>query len=280
MGMDELWVCHLGTVEYGRALALQHAVCAARQAGEVPDVMLMLEHWPVYTRGRRAADGELPMGADFYRAQGIEIVDVDRGGRVTYHGPGQLVGYPIVSVDDVVGYVRTLERGLVEALALEGVAGARARPQDGPDYTGVWVGERKIASIGVHVARGVTTHGFAVNVENNLEPFSWVVPCGLDGVRMTSLIAETGRTPSVMKCFRRGAAYQVACALGRRQRLVSAARLEAAVAAAGVDVAVAAAGVDVAVAAAGVDVAVAAAGVDVAVAAAGVEAAVGELTPA
>ncbi|MGO9959970.1 MAG: lipoyl(octanoyl) transferase LipB [Solirubrobacteraceae bacterium] len=292
--MDELWVCHLGTVEYGRALALQHAVRAARQAGAVPDVMLMLEHWPVYTRGRRSADGELPMGADFYRARGIEIVDVDRGGRVTYHGPGQLVGYPIVSVDDVVGYVRTLERALVEALALEGVAGARARPQDGPDYTGVWVAERKIASIGVHVARGVTTHGFAVNVENDLQPFSWVVPCGLDGVRMTSLIAETGRTPSVMKCFRRRAAYQVACALGRRQRLVSAARLEAAVAAAGVEAAglkagvaaaglkagVAAAGAEAAVAAAGVEAAVAAAGVEAAVAAAGVEAAVGELTPA
>jgi lipoyl(octanoyl) transferase len=204
-------------------------VRAARQAGAVPDVMVVLEHSPVYTRGRRSGPGELPMGEDWYRAQGIEIVDVDRGGKVTYHGPGQLVGYPIVAVDDVVEYVRTLERGLVVALEGEGVVGAHARVEDGPDYTGVWVGERKIASIGVHVARGVTTHGWAVNVENDLQPFQWVVPCGLEGVQMTSLIRETGRLAGRMKCFRRRAAYEVASALERRQRLVSLARLEAAV---------------------------------------------------
>jgi lipoyl(octanoyl) transferase len=204
-------------------------VRAARQAGAVPDVMVVLEHSPVYTRGRRSGPGELPMGEDWYRAQGIEIVDVDRGGKVTYHGPGQLVGYPIVAVDDVVEYVRTLERGLVVALEGEGVVGAHARVEDGPDYTGVWVGERKIASIGVHVARGVTTHGWAVNVENDLQPFQWVVPCGLEGVQMTSLIRETGRLAGQMKCFRRRAAYEVASALERRQRLVSLARLEAAV---------------------------------------------------
>lgn len=224
--MNELWVCQLGTVEYREALALQERVRAARQAGEVPDVMLVLEHWPVYTRGRRSGRGELPMGEDWYRAQGIDIVDVDRGGKVTYHGPGQLVGYPIVAVDDVVQYVRTLERGIVAALHGEGIADARARPQDGPDYTGVWVGDRKIASIGVHVARGVTTHGWAVNVENDLQPFSWVVPCGLDGVQMTSLIKETGRAAGQMKCFRRRAAFEVAQALGCRQRLISPARLQ------------------------------------------------------
>ncbi len=98
-----------------------------------------------------------------------------------------------MGVADVVEYVRTLERALVAALAAEGVAGARARVEDGPDYTGVWVEERKIASIGVHVARGVTTHGFAVNVENDLQPFGWIVACGLEGVSMTSLIKETGR---------------------------------------------------------------------------------------
>src|SRR5206468_4108857 len=122
----------------------------------------------------------------------IEVVETDRGGKVTYHGPGQLVGYPILRVDDVVAYVRTLEEALVSALSEEGVI-ARARPDDGPDYTGVWVGERKIASIGVHVQRGVTTHGFAVNVENDLQPFGWIVPCGLEGVGMTSLIRETRR---------------------------------------------------------------------------------------
>jgi lipoyl(octanoyl) transferase len=226
----ELWVCQLPVVEYRAALALQQRVRAARSAGEVPDVMLMLEHPPVYTRGRRSGEDELPMGEDWYRAQGIEIVDVDRGGKVTYHGPGQLVGYPIVAVSDVVEYVRTLERAIVATLALEGLTAARARPDEGPAYTGVWVGERKIASIGVHVARGVTTHGFAINVENDLEPFDWVVPCGLSDVRMTSLADETGpRTGSLMPCLRRRTAYQVALALGRRQRLVSPARLAAAI---------------------------------------------------
>ena len=225
-GRPELWVCHLGTLEYREALALQESVRAARQEGELPDVLLTLEHWPVYTRGRRSAVGELPMGEDWYRMQGIEIVETDRGGKVTYHGPGQLVGYPIVAIDDVVAYVRTLERALVAALAEEGI-GARGRPEDGPDYTGVWVENRKIASIGVHVARGVTTHGFAVNVENDLQPFGWIVACGLEGVQMTSLIKETGRGAGQMRCFRRRAAFQVAEALGRRQRLVTLAALRA-----------------------------------------------------
>ena len=141
-------------------------------------------------------------------------------------GPGQLVGYPIVRVDDVVAYVRTLENALVRALVDEGAAGARSRPRDGHNYTGVWVEERKIASIGVHLSRGISTHGFAVNVENDLQPFSWIVPCGLDGVQMTSLNRETGRREDCLRCFRRRAAYEVARALGRRQRLVSRARLE------------------------------------------------------
>jgi lipoyl(octanoyl) transferase len=223
--LPELWVCHLGIVEYGEALALQERIRAARQADLVPDVLLALEHWPVYTRGRRSAPGELPMGEDWYRAQGIDVYATDRGGKVTYHGPGQLVGYPIVRVDDVVAYVRLLERVLVAALFDEGIV-ARARPEDGPEYTGAWVGERKIASIGVHVARGVTTHGFAVNIENDLQPFNWVVPCGLEGVQMTSLIKETKRGAGQMKCFRRRAAFKLAQQLGARQRLVSLARLE------------------------------------------------------
>lgn len=225
----ELWVCHLGTLEYREALALQERVRAARQREELPDTLLTLEHWPVYTRGRRSGTGELPMGEDWYRMQGIDVVETDRGGKVTYHGPGQLVGYPIVRVDDVVAYVRTLEQALVSALREEGLD-ARARVQDGPDFTGVWVGERKIASIGVHVQRGVSTHGFAVNVENDLQPFSWIVPCGLEGVQMTSLIRETGRGAGQVRCFRKRAAYALAEALGRRQRLVSRQRLEAAAA--------------------------------------------------
>jgi lipoate-protein ligase B len=217
--MDELWVCHLGVVDYREALDLQERVRSARQEGSLPDVLLTLEHPPVYTGGRRS-------GPSMGEIHGIEVVETDRGGLVTYHGPGQLVGYPIVGVDDVVEYVRTLENALVRALRDEGVVDARSRPREGHRYTGVWVEDRKIASIGVHLSRGVSTHGFAVNVENDLEPFSWIVPCGLDGVQMTSLIRETGRTPSVMKCFRRRASYEVARALGRRQRLVSRSRLE------------------------------------------------------
>jgi lipoyl(octanoyl) transferase len=226
MSSAEIWVCHLGVVDYREALALQERVREARQEGSLPDVLLTLEHPPVYTRGRRSRVGELPMGEEWYAAQGIDVVETDRGGLVTYHGPGQLVGYPIVRVDDVVGYVRTLENALVAALRDEGVVDARSRPREGHRYTGVWVEDRKIASIGVHLSHGVTTHGFAVNVENDLQPFSWIVPCGLDGVRMTSLIRETGRAAGCLRCFRRRAAYEVARGLGRRQRLVSLARLE------------------------------------------------------
>jgi lipoyl(octanoyl) transferase len=226
----ELWVCHLGEVGYEEALALQERVRTARQQGHVPDVMLLLEHPRVYTRGRRSDPGDLSLGDAFYRGQGIEIVDVNRGGKITYHGPGQLVGYPIVAVTDVVEYVRTLERALVAALAEEGID-AHPRVEDGPAYTGVWVQDRKIASLGVHVARGVTTHGFAVNVVNDLEPFTWVVACGLDGVTMTSLARERPKDADDaerMRCFRRRTAFAVAEALGRRQRLVSADRLRAA----------------------------------------------------
>ncbi|CAN5511024.1 lipoyl(octanoyl) transferase LipB [soil metagenome] len=221
--MDELWTCHLGTVEYREALALQHRLRAARQEEAIPDVLLLLEHPRVYTRGRRSDPRELAMGEAWYRRQGIDVVDVDRGGRVTYHGPGQLVGYPIMRVSDVVAHLRTLEGAIVAALAEEGIAG-RGRTDDGADYTGVWVGQSKIASLGVHVQKGVTTHGFAVNVANDLAPFEWVVPCGLEGVRMTSMTSERGEQAD-LRCFRRRMAYSVAQAQRRRQRLVSLERL-------------------------------------------------------
>jgi lipoate-protein ligase B len=221
---QELWVCHLGTVPYREALAIQSHIRGLRQDGELPDTLLLLEHPPVYTRGRRSDVGELPLGEDFYRAKGIEVVDSDRGGRLTYHGPGQLVGYPIMAVEDVGRFLRTMEAALVVALAEQGVE-ARARPEDGPDYTGVWVGDHKIASIGLHISRGISTHGFAVNVENDLEPFSWVVACGLAGVSMTSLTLETGGRGESLQCFRKRAAHHFCRAHGRRQRLVWPARL-------------------------------------------------------
>jgi lipoate-protein ligase B len=222
---DELWVCHLGTVPYLDAIAMQERIRAGRQAGELPDTLLLLEHPPVYTRGRRSGAADLPFGEDFYRAKGIEVIDTDRGGQLTYHGPGQLVGYPIMGLDDVHRFLRTMEDAIVAALSEVGVQ-ARSRHEEGIDYTGVWVQERKIASIGVHVSRGVATHGFAVNVENDLQPFEWVVACGLPDVTMTSLELElTPRGSSRMACMRRRIAYQFSLAHGRRQRLVSPQRL-------------------------------------------------------
>jgi lipoyl(octanoyl) transferase len=179
----------------------------------------LLEHPPVYTRGRRTEPHDLPMGEDWYRAQGIEVHDADRGGRVTYHGPGQLVGYPIMRISDVPAFVHTMEHAILTALADEGIP---AEVRDG--LTGIWVDDSKIGSIGVHVNRGVTTHGFAVNVDNDLQPFEWVVPCGLDGVRMTSVSKATGHTGG-MTCFRKRMAYRFAQAYGMRQRITSLERL-------------------------------------------------------
>jgi lipoyl(octanoyl) transferase len=219
----ELWVCNLGVLDYATALALQERVRDARQAGLVPDVLLQLEHPAVYTRGRRSGADEFPFPPEWYAAQGISIFETDRGGKITFHNPGQLVGYPIVAVNDVVAYVRLLERAIVAALREEGLA-ARDRATEGSDYTGVWLEDRKIASIGVHVARGVTTHGFAVNVDNDLTPFGWVVACGLPDVQMTSLAAETDRT-ALMACFRKRMSLALANELGLRQRLVTPERL-------------------------------------------------------
>ncbi len=232
---DELWVCHLPPIEYRAATELQERVRATRQAERIPDTLLLLEHPPVYTRGRRSdAAAELTMGEAWYREQGIGIVDTNRGGRVTYHGPGQLVGYPIMRIDDVIAYLRTMEGAIVAALADAGIR-ARARPDEGPDFTGVWAADRKIASIGVHVARGVTTHGFAINVDNDLAPFGWVVPCGLTGVQMTSVLVETGPPDDgdapLLSAVREDMAARFAQAFARRPVTVDLDRVTAAAAA-------------------------------------------------
>ena len=219
---EELWVARLGQVPYEDAVAIQEGTRADRQAGFLPDVLLLLEHPPVYTKGRRARSSDLPMEEGWYRTRGIEVCGSDRGGGVTYHGPGQLVGYPIMRVPDVPAYVHAMEASIVAALADEGIG---AEVPDG--LTGVWAGEAKIGSIGVHVSRRVTTHGFAVNVDADLRPFDWIVPCGIEGVGMTSVLKETGRT-GAMPCFRKRMAWRFAQAFGRRQRLVSRQRLSAA----------------------------------------------------
>jgi lipoate-protein ligase B len=218
--MAELWVAHLGTVPYPEAFELQRRLRDRRSAGELADLLLVLEHPPVYTKGKRTEPGDLPMGEDWYRAQGIEVCDTDRGGRVTYHGPGQLVAYPIMAVDRVADFVHTMESAIVTALDDEGIsADVRGTP-----FTGVWAGDAKIASIGVRVSGGVTTHGLAVNVDNDLQPFEWIVPCGIDHVRMTSVSKETGESPS-LPCFRKRMAWRFAEAFGMRQRIVSPRRL-------------------------------------------------------
>ncbi len=220
-----LWSARLGLVPYVEATELQLGCAAARREGVIPDTLLLLEHPPVLTKGRRTDPRELGMGEDWYRMQGIDVLDSDRGGRVTYHGPGQLVAYPIVDLTklggggapDVRAFVSTLEQVMIGALAAHGVP---AQVFDG--LTGVWtagrppiaLGEtgpqgttvrsrspelvgvdreaRKIGSIGIHVSRGISTHGLAVNVNNDLQPFEWIVPCGVEAARMTSVAAELG----------------------------------------------------------------------------------------
>ncbi len=204
---DEVWVVRAGQVPYAYAREAQKALETARYADEVPDLLLLLEHPPVYTKGRRTTADELPMGEGWYRMQGIDVTETDRGGRVTYHGPGQLVGYPIVSLkpygDDVASYVRRMERVMIESLAahdveagcIEGLTGvwtAGPEPGDPEAFAAGIEAARKIGSIGVHVNRAITTHGFAINVNNDLQPFEWVVPCGIEACRMTSVASELG----------------------------------------------------------------------------------------
>jgi lipoyl(octanoyl) transferase len=217
--MPDLWVTTLGEVPYGEAFDLQRRLRDARQADVIPDTLLLLEHPPVYTRGRRTAAADLPMGEEWYRERGIAIADSDRGGQVTYHGPGQLVGYPIMRIDGVREFVATMEQAMIAALAEEGVP---AQVRDG--LTGVWTAADalpgKIGSIGIHVSRGITTHGFAVNVDNDVTPFEWIRPCGMESARMTSISLEK-QASSSMSCFRKRMAFHFAEAFGLRQRIVS-----------------------------------------------------------
>jgi lipoyl(octanoyl) transferase len=203
----ELLLLDCGTLPYKDAWEVQLRLAERRAEGAIPDVLMLLQHSPVYTRGRRAKPEELPMGEAWYEARGIEILDTDRGGLVTYHGPGQLVAYPIVDLaplgGDVHEYVRGLERVMIGSLAEHGVG---ARTIEG--LTGVWTegpppgpgvvgAAKKIGSIGIHVSKGITTHGLAVNVDNDLQPFEWVVPCGIQGVAMTSIAQEGGSDATV-----------------------------------------------------------------------------------
>ena len=167
------------------------------KAGTVDEHLLLLEHDPpVYTLGRNAADDDVVANAEWLRQRGVEVHRTNRGGKVTYHGPGQLVGYPIIDLNpdrrDVRRYVRDLQETLIRTL---GDFGIRAGRREGGAFIGVWVGDAKIASIGVHLSRWITIHGFALNVATDLGLFGGIIACGLPEVRMTSMAEELGTAP-------------------------------------------------------------------------------------
>jgi lipoyl(octanoyl) transferase len=188
--MRELWVVNLGIAPYEEALELQRALAHERISGAIPeDILLLLEHPPVVTLGRSAKTSNLVSSAEFLASKGVELFEVERGGDVTFHGPGQLVGYPIIDLKrhklDLHWYLRQVEEGLIRTLAEYGISAER-----NPGFTGVWTEGRKIASIGVHARDWVTWHGFALNVTTDLSYFDLIIPCGIDGVTMTSIERE------------------------------------------------------------------------------------------
>ena len=185
----------LGLVSYEEAWALQNRLADARRAGLAPDTLILLEHPHTYTIGRSGTRDHVFLTQAELTARGITCLDVDRGGDVTYHGPGQLVGYPIFDLGpqpDVGRYLRNLEDCLIETLADFGIAAGRLS-----GYTGVWIGDRKIAAIGVKVSQGVTTHGFALNVSTDLSLFTHILPCGIPDKGVTSMALEVGRAPAM-----------------------------------------------------------------------------------
>lgn len=213
--MRTAWLVECGRMAYGRAWALQRALVRARQEERTPDVVLFTEHPPVITVGRAGRTSNILTSREILASRGVEVHDVERGGDVTYHGPGQLVGYPIIDLraldEDVVRYVRLLETALITAVGAWGIEADRVR-----GYPGAWVGGAKIAAIGVAVKRKVTMHGFALNVDPELSYFDLINPCGLDKP-VTSMARLLGRPvaldevgPAVARSL--GEAFQVTLA--------------------------------------------------------------------
>jgi lipoyl(octanoyl) transferase len=193
---SRLIVQDLGRGSYAEILELQRRLCRQRIAGEITeDMLLLVEHEPVITVGRGARPGSLPLSPAELERRGLHVFEVERGGDVTFHGPGQLVGYPIIDLrnhrQDLHWYLRRLEAALVGGLATMGIEGGTR-----PGLTGVWTAGRKIASIGIHVKQWVTFHGFALNVTTDMSYFDLIVPCGIPDVVMTSVARELNRPPS------------------------------------------------------------------------------------
>jgi lipoyl(octanoyl) transferase len=199
--VSRAWLATPGRVAYGPAYAAMHDLAARRAAGEIPDVLALLEHPPVYTAGRRTDPAHILLAEAEIERSGAELYPVDRGGSVTFHGPGQLVGYPVLHLGqapDVIGYLRLLEATVIRACADLGVEVGR-----GDDPTGVWAGERKVCAIGVRVSRGVTLHGFALNCSTDLSWYGAIVPCGLSDRGVTSLTELAGREITVEEALPR-----------------------------------------------------------------------------
>ena len=226
MAGRELWVVDLGRRRYGEALELQRAVARSRISGEIDqDVLLLVEHPPVITLGRSSKNAHLLANPAQLISRGVELFEVERGGDVTFHGPGQLVGYPIVDLkrhkQDLHWYLRQVEEVLIRTIGELGITGERVAK-----YTGVWTDGKKIASIGVHARDWVTWHGFALNVSTELSYFDLIVPCGIPEVTMTSLQRELGRPVSIEEVAE-VVSHATAGVFGLEPRAVETAALEA-----------------------------------------------------
>ncbi len=220
--LEYLW---LGRVPYRDAWELQRVLAGARARGDINDVVLLVEHPPVYTMGRNGSPDHVPSGVEHLRALGAEYIDVDRGGSVTFHGPGQLVAYPILRIagvfpmatdparGDVLAHLRALEEALIATVAVYHVVATRR-----PPYTGIWVGKEKLAAIGVKLASGVTTHGAALNVSTDLAWFGKVIPCGIQGAGVASLASLGVRPAPRLHDVAVRFATELARVVGRRPR--------------------------------------------------------------
>lgn len=204
-GLAGVDLVRLGLTRYADALAYQRDLQGRRKAGEAADTLILTEHLPVFTLGRFADGRHLRVSRTEVAARGIDLAPIERGGDITYHGPGQLVAYPVLDLHgfgrDVHAYIRRLEETAIRLLAGYGIAGERR-----PGTPGVWVDQRKIASVGVHISRWVTMHGIAINIESDLAPFDLIDPCGLVGMEMTSVAHLTGRPAPVTEAIERYAA--------------------------------------------------------------------------
>jgi lipoyl(octanoyl) transferase len=194
----------LGRIDYGKALDLQNQLIAERKQGLIPDQLLLLEHPPVITLGRNGHMANILASPEILGRAGISFYPTNRGGDVTYHGPGQLVGYPILDLRewkrDVGAYVRGVEQVIIDTLADYGISAGRI-----PKLTGVWVGDSKVAAIGVHISRWVTSHGFALNVNTDMSYFQYIVPCGL--TKPVVSMAQLGARVSVREVGERLAGH-------------------------------------------------------------------------